>query len=128
MVEQADEVELADHDLSYTRWMAISRGTDGSDPARAQPIVERAGAHEFRHASRPWTLGPATLACPQCDAPVALGGRAARFSEHLDCPFCRHAAPLRDFLSLALPSRPARVEIRMVPRARPGRCRSRDAA
>jgi len=101
--------------------MAIGRGIDGSDPARAQPIAARADWREERHAARPWRLGPATLACPRCDAPVALGGRAVKFSEQLDCPFCRHTAALRDFLSLALPARPARVEIRMVPRVRAAR-------
>lgn len=108
--------------------MAFQRGTDGSDAPRAQPITARAAAHEERHASRPWRLGPATLACPRCDAPVALGGRAVRFSEHLDCPFCRHTGPLREFVSLALPSRPARIEIRMIAGARRSGCKSRPAA
>jgi len=78
---------------------------------RAQPIEARAGAYEDRRVVRAFRL-EATLACPRCDAPVALGGRAVKFSEPLDCPFCRHPAPLRDFLSLATPTRPARVEIR----------------
>ena len=39
-------------------------------------------------------------------------------TENLDCPFCRHTAAARDFLSLAAPSRPARVEVRVRPRAR----------
>ena len=101
--------------------MAFQRGIDGSDPLRAQPIAARADWIEERHAARPWRLGPGTLACPRCDAPVSLGGRAARFSEDLRCPFCAHAAPLREFLSLALPSRPARVEVRMIRRARSAR-------
>lgn len=98
--------------------MAFQRGIDGSDPIRAQPINARGEWVEERHAARPWRLGPGTLACPRCDAPVSLGGRAVKFSERLSCPFCREAGPVRDFLSLALPSRPARVEIRMIPRAR----------
>lgn len=101
--------------------MAFQRGIDGSDPLRAQPIAARADWIEESHAARPWRLGPGTLACPRCDAPVSLGGRAAKFSEDLHCPFCAHAAPLREFLSLALPSRPARVEIRMIRRARSAR-------
>jgi hypothetical protein len=32
------------------------------------------------------------------------------------CPYCRHAAAVRDFLSLSAPTRPARVEIRVRPR------------
>jgi len=101
--------------------MAFHGGIDGSDPVRAQPISARAGAHEDRDASHAWRLGAATLACPRCDAPVALGGRVVPLTEHLDCPFCRHAAPVRDFLSLATPTRPARVEVRMRTRARAAR-------
>ncbi len=98
--------------------VSIQRGIDGSDPARPQPIEARAGAYEYRHASRAWRLGPATLACPRCDAPVSLGGRSVKLTVQLHCPYCRHTAPLRDFLSLAAPARPARVEIRMIPRVR----------
>jgi hypothetical protein len=29
------------------------------------------------------------------------------------CPFCEHRAPVRDFLSLATPTRPARVVVRI---------------
>ena len=54
-----------------------------------------------------------TLACPRCDAPVALAGPVAP-ADRLGCPYCAHAAPVRDFLSLAAPSRPARVAVRVV--------------
>jgi hypothetical protein len=101
--------------------VTLHRGFDGSEPLRAQPVSAPAGAHEERRAARPWTLGPATLACPTCDAPVSLGGRSVKLSAQLDCPFCRHVAPVRDFLSLAAPARPARVEIRMIPRVRASR-------
>ncbi len=101
--------------------MTLQRGIDGSDPARPQPIEARAGAYEYRHASRPWRLGPATLACPTCDAPVSLGGRSVKLTVQLACPFCRHRAPTRDFVSLATPARPARVEIRMIARVREAR-------
>ena len=94
---------------------------DGSDPVRAQPISARAGAYEDRRAARSWVLGKGTLACPRCDAPVVLGGRSVRLTVELDCPFCRHAAPLRDFLSLAAPARPAHVEVRMIQRPRAAR-------
>ena len=60
-------------------------------------------------------LASGTLACPRCDAPVALSG--VRGPAHpLACPFCDHAAPLRDFLSLGEPTRPARVTVRISPR------------
>ncbi|HEV2786557.1 MAG TPA: hypothetical protein VGV67_09235 [Solirubrobacteraceae bacterium] len=98
--------------------MALHRGIDGSEPLRAQPVSEPAGTHEHRHTSRPWQLTGGTLACPRCDAPVSLGGRALPLTHALHCPFCRHSGALRDFLSLATPSRPAHVAIRMLPRAR----------
>jgi hypothetical protein len=63
-------------------------------------------------------LGTGTLACPHCDAPVALAGPVLPV-EPLTCPYCRHHAPVRDFLSLAAPTRPARVEVRVVARLRP---------
>jgi hypothetical protein len=56
-----------------------------------------------------------SLACPRCDAPVHLAG-PTRPAARLGCPFCDHAAPLRDFLSLGEPSRPARVRVRISPR------------
>jgi hypothetical protein len=62
-------------------------------------------------------LAAGTLACPRCDAPVALAGPVAP-ADPLGCPYCAHAAPVRDFLSLAAPSRPARVAVRVVPARR----------
>ena len=94
--------------------MAFDRGIDGTDPLRAQPAIERPGPREERHAARTWQVANGTLACPSCDAPVALGGRSVRFADALDCPFCRHAAPLRDFISLAAPTRPVRVQVRAI--------------
>ncbi len=103
------------------RTVTFQRGIDGSDPVRAQPISARAGAHEDRDASNTWLLATGTLACPRCDAPVGLGGRAVSLAEDLGCPFCRHTAAVRDFLSLAAPSRPARVQVRVQRRAPPAR-------
>jgi hypothetical protein len=100
--------------------VAFQRGIDGSEPTRVQPVESRAGAYEKRRAVRAFRL-EATLACPRCDAPVALGDRAVKFSERLNCPFCLHPAPLRDFLSLATPTRPARVQVRATVRPRPAR-------
>ena len=56
-----------------------------------------------------------SLACPRCDAPVHLAGPTGPAAP-LGCPFCDHAAPLRDFLSLGEPTRPARVRVRISPR------------
>ena len=60
--------------------------------------------------SRSTRLAGGTLACPGCDAPVAPVGRMSP-ADALACPFCAHGGPLRDFLSLVAPSRPAHVEV-----------------
>jgi hypothetical protein len=93
--------------------VSLSRGIDGSDPLRSEPITRLAGSEEERRATRSRVVATGTLACPHCDAPVAppLGGAAP--AQRLACPFCAHTAPLREFLSLASPSRPARVEVRV---------------
>jgi hypothetical protein len=72
------------------------------------------GTEEIRHFTRSARLGTGTLACPRCDVPVALAAGPASPADELDCPFCGHYGALRDFLSLAAPSRPARVEVRVV--------------
>jgi hypothetical protein len=58
-------------------------------------------------------LGAGTLACRHCDAPIAIGANPLALTAQLTCPFCRHRGPLREFLSLASPTRPARVVIRV---------------
>jgi hypothetical protein len=63
-------------------------------------------------------LATGTLACPLCDAPVALAEAFARPADPLDCPYCDHYGAVRDFLSLAVPSRPARVTVRIIARRR----------
>jgi hypothetical protein len=89
--------------------VSFHRHVDGPEPVRSDPIV--------RPARRPrvWRLGTGTLACPRCDAPVALGDGAVSPADAVACPFCRHDGAVRDFLSLAEPSRPARVAVRVVP-------------
>lgn len=64
---------------------------------------------ELRRATRSTVLGEGTLACARCDAPVSPGPRALSPAELIGCPFCRHRAPAREFLSLRRPTRPARV-------------------
>jgi hypothetical protein len=95
--------------------MTLQRGLDGADPVRQGPVGRLAGQQEERRVGRSWLVATGTLACPRCDAPVALpdGGRSP--ADPLGCPFCRHTGALRDFLSLAAPSRPARVEVRVIP-------------
>jgi hypothetical protein len=57
-------------------------------------------------------LATGTLACPACDAPVAPA-RPMTPGEPLACPYCEHHGAVRDFLSLAPPTRPARVVVRL---------------
>jgi hypothetical protein len=91
--------------------MGLHNGFDAAEPVRPQPV----GSFDVRpRVARVGTLGTGTLACPECDAPVALGTGPRRPHESLSCPFCGCAGALRDFLSLAAPTRPARVEVRLV--------------
>ena len=104
--------------------MAIQRGFDSPEPVGPEPTGGPAGLKEERRSTRSGYLGTGTLACPECDAPVALAAGPASPAEPLSCPVCLHAAAVRDFLSLAPPTRPARVEVRLV---HPGRLTLRRA-
>jgi hypothetical protein len=94
--------------------VAFQRGIDGSEPARAQPVTRTAGARADDLVARSGHLASGTLACPRCDAPVALAAGPAAPADPLGCPFCDHRATVRDFLSLADPARPARVAVRVI--------------
>lgn len=74
------------------------------------------GTEEVRYAARSWRVATGTLACPVCDAPISPGGPLSPRAQ-LECPVCDHASVVRDFLSLAAPTRPARVAVRVVPRS-----------
>jgi len=94
--------------------MGIFRSGDGLDPRRGERATPVAGEIE-RRVGRSTRLGEGTLACPECDAPVALpDGRPVTPTDRLACPYCRHDAAVRDFLSLAAPTRPNRVVVRVV--------------
>jgi hypothetical protein len=93
--------------------VGLHRGIDGSEPVRAQPVTRLGRVDADPRAAAVRTLGAGTLACPGCDAPVAITG-AHRPHDGLSCPYCGRSGALRDFLSLAAPTRPARVEIRVV--------------
>jgi hypothetical protein len=71
------------------------------------------GHEERRRAMRTDRLGVGTLACSRCDAPIAIGSEPLALTARLTCPFCGTDGPLRDFLSLAVPTRPARVVVRV---------------
>ena len=92
--------------------MTFHRGIDGSDAIRSEPVARESGAHEERRTRSTW-LGAGTLACPRCDAPVALAPGPSSPAAALGCPFCRHSGAVRDFLSLTGPVRPARVDVRV---------------
>jgi len=91
--------------------VALERGIDVPGPFRRERIART----ELRPAPS-GRLAAGTLACPRCDAPVALGAGPASPADALGCPFCGHAARVRDFLSLGDPVRPARVEVRVIAR------------
>jgi hypothetical protein len=82
--------------------MEVERETEGAKHVRIE--------HRIRTSDR---LATGTLACPACDAPVSPSGRMSP-AQAIGCPFCGHGGPVRDFLSLAPPSRPARVVVRVV--------------
>src|SRR5436305_10045329 len=93
--------------------MSFHRAMGGSEPARPDPVGRLAGTLEERRVTRSARLATGTVACPRCDAPVLPAGVVSP-ADALACPFCGHAAAVRDFLSLAAPPRPARVEVRVV--------------
>ncbi len=95
--------------------MALHRGLDGSDPARPQPIERLTDTHEERRNARTHKVASGTLACPECDAPVAPIGSMAP-TDPIACPLCAHAGKVRDFLSLTQPTRPAHVDVNVVMR------------
>ena len=75
---------------------------------------ERPVHEEIRRATRSSQFAVGSLACSECDAPVSPGGKSRLLTDVLVCPFCAHQAPLRQFLTLGLPTRPARVVLRVV--------------
>ncbi|MHB8691377.1 MAG: hypothetical protein ACYDHH_09030 [Solirubrobacteraceae bacterium] len=96
--------------------MGLIRGIGGpsSNATGRQAMVP--AQEERRRAGRAGVIASGTLACARCDAPVAPGPRALAITDQLCCPFCDHSGPVRDFLSLAVPNRPARVTIRVARR------------
>ena len=93
--------------------MSIERGHEGTRP---EPDGRPTVVHEELRIARGSHVARGTLACPSCDAPVAPLARGMSPAEALGCPFCAHEAAVRDFLSLADPARPARVDVRVVRR------------
>jgi hypothetical protein len=93
--------------------VSIFRSIDGHGSRESPTAI--AGIRE----KRPTTgteglLGAGTLACDHCDAPVSIGPQPMSVTDELTCPYCGRHGTVREFLSLAPPTRPARVEVRVV--------------
>jgi hypothetical protein len=82
---------------------------------KEDPQPSDSGPREIRYRARSTQVATGTLACPHCDAPVAPAGPLSP-AEWIACPFCAHGGPVRDFLSLEPPTRPARVVVRVAGR------------
>ena len=79
-----------------------------------RPETERLpGRFEKRPAADPWQLATGTFACPACDAPTLPAEGGSSPGDPIACAFCGEVAPVRDFLSLAEPTRPTRVAVRL---------------
>ncbi len=83
-------------------------GGSSESSGRAEHVEQRK-----RRADRNGVIASGTIACPRCDAPVAIGPDEVAVTEALTCPFCAQHGPVRDFLSLAVPTRPTRVQVRL---------------
>jgi hypothetical protein len=94
--------------------VGIFRGIDGSEPLRPERTERPSDLRPERRVAHVWELGEGTIACPACDAPVMLPRRPMAPADALGCPVCAHAASVRDFLSMAEPTRPTRVQVRAV--------------
>ena len=99
--------------------MSLRGPWGGAEPGPDARAGRPSAAQEEQRRSRAARLATGTLACPRCDAPVILPVGTASPSQPLACPYCRHAGAVRDFLSLAAPTRPARVTVRVVHPRRP---------
>jgi hypothetical protein len=91
--------------------VAFHREIEGAERVRAQPVERLAGRRERREASRHLATG--TLACPGCDAPVLPHPAGMAPRDPISCGFCAHSGAVRDFLSLAEPTRPTRVTVQV---------------
>jgi len=94
--------------------MGFQRGIGGPDGFGSERVGRGSGAEEERRVARSSVVAAGTLACPRCDAPIALGAAPLSPADPLGCPFCGHEGPVRDFLSFAAPTRPTRVVVRVV--------------
>ncbi len=92
--------------------MSFIRGRSDSQPFGIDRGLPRTQQIERRE-TRSNRLASGTLACRRCDAPVSGHPYPISITDELVCPFCANRGPVRDFLSLATPTRPAHVVIRV---------------
>ncbi len=97
--------------LDLVRFVPTSQ--DSRTPITPLALRQPPALREQRPAPDSTRLCEGTLACPGCDAPVAIGGGPLPVQQNLACPYCRHRASATDFLSLATPTRPNRVVVRV---------------
>jgi hypothetical protein len=88
----------------------IGRSLPGGDHSGERATV---AYEQKRPAISTSRLGVGTLACGRCDAPIAVGPKPLSVAARLTCPYCDNHGPVREFLSLAPPIRPARVVVRV---------------
>lgn len=88
----------------------IGRSLPGGEPSSERDTI---AYEQKRPAIGSTRLGVGTLACGHCDAPIAIGPEPLSARSHLTCPYCGNQGAVRDFLSLASPTRPARVVVRV---------------
>ena len=67
------------------------------DPERDERLRAAAARVELRPAERAAWLGVRSLACPECDVPIALSGPVG-LSDVIACAFCETTAPTREFV------------------------------
>ena len=94
------------------QFVAFHREIDAAQPAGPEPGERLAGRHELRRAESS-LVATGTLACPACDAPVLPGPGRMASRDPIACGFCGNLGAVRDFLSLAQPTRPTRVAVRV---------------
>jgi hypothetical protein len=67
------------------------------NPERDERLSAGAARVELRPAERAAWLGIRSLACPECDMPLALS-EPVGYSDQIACAFCETVAPTREFV------------------------------
>ncbi len=66
-------------------------------PDRDRELRATGARVEYRPAERVARLGVRSLACPECEMPLAIAGPVG-WSEEIACAFCEARAPTRAFV------------------------------